>query len=175
MAEFVSNSLEDTKKIAFELASKIVSTSLNNKKATVVSLSGELGSGKTTFMKYFAEAIGVEETIQSPTFVIERIYEIPASNFAYNKFTHLVHIDAYRLESGEELSKLGWETLINEPKNLICIEWPERVAEVMPPSIMLRFEHVEADPNSRDPLGANEKREKTEENRRKISAEIGTA
>ena len=102
MQEFISKSLFDTKKIACKFAESLLGNPVS-KLATVVGLYGELGSGKTTFMKYFAEALGVEETIQSPTFVIERIYDLGLST---SDFRHLIHIDAYRLESGEELNKL---------------------------------------------------------------------
>ncbi len=104
--------------------------------ATVITLSGELGAGKTTFAQGAALTLGVTETVQSPTFVLEKIYALENQ-----KFTHLVHIDAYRLKSAHELRVLGWEELAREPGNLILIEWPERVAECMPKdAIRLRFD-----------------------------------
>jgi len=96
--------------------------------ATVCGLSGELGAGKTTFAKHAAEALGVEEMVTSPTFVILKAYRLPERQ----QFDHLVHIDAYRLGSGQELTDLGWENLIATPENLILIEWPERVRDIMP-------------------------------------------
>ena len=66
----ISKSVEDTEKIATDFALKIVP---NGSKATLVCLYGELGSGKTTFTKYLAKAFGIEDVIQSPTFVIEKI------------------------------------------------------------------------------------------------------
>src|SRR5689334_24343929 len=144
--------MEETKKIAFDFAKNIKK---NVNAATVVGLYGELGSGKTTFMKFFAEALGVEETVQSPTFVIMRIYKLQNAKrktqsdsdlrLATCDFQHLIHIDAYRLESGLELEKLGWNEIIADPGNLICIEWPERVIEVMPEHFVLRFEHVQGE------------------------------
>jgi len=105
-------------------------------RATVVTLSGELGAGKTTFAQGVALTFGVTETVQSPTFVLEKIYALEGQ-----RFTHLVHIDAYRLKSAHELRVLGWEELAREPGNLILIEWPERVAECMPQdAIRLRFD-----------------------------------
>jgi tRNA threonylcarbamoyladenosine biosynthesis protein TsaE len=105
-------------------------------RATVVTLSGELGAGKTTFAQGVALTFGVTETVQSPTFVLEKIYALEGQ-----RFTHLVHIDAYRLKSAHELRVLGWEELAREPGNLILIEWPERVAECMPQdAICLRFD-----------------------------------
>lgn len=138
MTEWISKNLEDTEKIAIEIASHFTAQgAVSRDKATVVGLYGELGAGKTTFMKYFAKALGVTEEIQSPTFIIMRIF-----NFQFSIFKKLIHVDAYRLESGEELLKLGWAELISDPKNLICIEWPEKVAEVMPKHFMLRFGHA---------------------------------
>ena len=66
----------------------------------------------------------------SPTFVIEKIYKLDNKNF-----DHLIHIDAYRLASGEELLHLGWEEIAKNSKNIIFIEWPERVSEILPKDI----------------------------------------
>jgi tRNA threonylcarbamoyladenosine biosynthesis protein TsaE len=96
--------------------------------ATLVTLSGELGAGKTAFTKAAAKALGVEETVTSPTFVLEKIYSLPAGN----AFGRLIHIDAYRLESGAELAPLGFDELMRAPGNLILLEWPEKVADALP-------------------------------------------
>lgn len=135
--EFLSKSLEETGKIAVNFAKATLAKFDSSGQATVVGFYGELGSGKTTFMKYLAEALGVKEAIQSPTFVIEKIYKLQSQHFKY-----LIHIDAYRLDAGEDLLKLGWAEIVADPKNLICLEWPERVAEILPPHIVLKFEHV---------------------------------
>lgn len=132
--EFLSKSLKETSEIAFDFASKLEG---NKDVATVVGLYGELGSGKTTFMKFLAEALKAEGTVQSPTFVIEKIY-----NLAPNTFDKIVHIDAYRLDSGEDFKKLGWEKIISDPKNLVCIEWPERIADITPPHTKIFFSHI---------------------------------
>ncbi len=95
--------------------------------AVVVGLYGDLGSGKTTFAQALAKLFGVTETVTSPTFVIEKIYKVNSS-----RFSHLIHIDAYRLESGKELERLGWKDILGDPKHLILIEWPERVADILP-------------------------------------------
>lgn len=96
--------------------------------ATLVTLTGELGAGKTTFTQEVARALGVTEHVTSPTFVLEKIYELPSGD----SFSKLVHIDAYRLNGGSELRALGFEALTADTKNLIIIEWPERVADALP-------------------------------------------
>ena len=93
----------------------------------VVALQGDLGAGKTTFAQAVGLELGVNESMQSPTFVIEKIYEID-----WNGFKNLIHIDAYRLEKDEELLHLGWQEIISEPENFILIEWPENVAGIIP-------------------------------------------
>lgn len=98
-------------------------------KATIVGLCGDLGSGKTAFVQAIAQILSVSEYITSPTFVIQKKYKIPK-----NTFENLIHIDAYRLDSGEELLNLGWREIANNPKNIIFIEWLERVAEILPPN-----------------------------------------
>lgn len=95
--------------------------------ATVIALSGELGAGKTTFAQAAAKVLGVAETVNSPTFVIQKVYSL--SNQKWQRF---VHIDAYRLKSAEELFALGWTELVADPANLIVIEWPENVPDAIP-------------------------------------------
>lgn len=107
--------------------------------ATVVALEGELGAGKTTFTQVLGKLLGVEENIHSPTFVIMKVY-----NIDYNWFKKLVHIDAYRLESEEELKHLGWGELVKNPENLIVIEWPEKVPNLIPTdAVRISFKHVD--------------------------------
>lgn len=104
--------------------------------ATVVVLSGGLGAGKTTFVQGIAKALGVEETITSPTFVLEKIYKLDEQ-----KFTHLVHVDAYRLKGAHELELLAWNELLQDNGNLIMLEWPERVVEAIPAdAIRIKFD-----------------------------------
>lgn len=104
--------------------------------ATLVALSGELGAGKTTFVQAAAKALGVEEDVLSPTFVIEKIYPLKDQ-----KFERLIHIDAYRLESSDELAALGFLELLKDQKTLILLEWPERAAELLPAdAVKVRFD-----------------------------------
>jgi tRNA threonylcarbamoyladenosine biosynthesis protein TsaE len=97
--------------------------------ATIVTLSGVLGAGKTTFAQGVAEALGVGEMVTSPTFVIEKKYELPRETAG--GFARLIHIDAYRLADARELEALGWKEIAADPANLILLEWPERVPELM--------------------------------------------
>lgn len=109
--------------------------------ATLVTLSGELGAGKTAFTKAVALAFGVADTVTSPTFVLEKIYPLPAERGGETAtFSRLVHIDAYRLESGEELLPLDFAALMQDPQNLIMLEWPEKVNDALPvPAAHLSF------------------------------------
>lgn len=97
--------------------------------AQVVTLSGDLGAGKTALVQALAKELGVTEQVTSPTFIIERIYALPRNS---RGFSRLVHIDAYRLEGSHELEHLGWRELLQDSANLILIEWPENVAECIP-------------------------------------------
>ncbi len=95
--------------------------------ATLVTLSGELGAGKTSFTQSVAQALGITEPVTSPTFVLEKVYELTGQPFA-----RLVHIDAYRLESGRALGALGFDELMQDPQNLVLLEWPEQVSDALP-------------------------------------------
>ncbi len=126
-----------------EYAAAFVKQLDTQERATLVTLSGELGAGKTTFVQGIARALGVEETVSSPTFVLEKIYALPKRDLVgpFLGFKRLVHIDAYRLKGAHELEVLGWQELIADPANLILLEWPERVAEAIPESaIAIAFE-----------------------------------
>lgn len=117
--------LNDLNKVAKDIIKK--AEDLKNEKSTLIALRGDLGSGKTTLTQEVAKILGVKENIVSPTFVIMKGYEIKNK-----KFKKLIHIDAYRLEKSEELLKLGWNEIINDPQNLIILEWPEKVPECVP-------------------------------------------
>lgn len=125
-----SKSVKETARVAARFAKGL---KVRKEGATVVALSGDLGSGKTTFTKAFAKGLGVNPNeITSPTFVIMKKYDLPPRFFLFKKFLHLIHIDAYRLEKAEEIEKLGWREMIADPKNLILIEWPENVGGALP-------------------------------------------
>lgn len=105
--------------------------------ATILGLYGDLGSGKTTFTKSLAKVLGVEAVVSSPTFVIEKIYSLE------NKpFKHLIHIDAYRIEKSEEMLRLGWQKIVSDKENLIVIEWPEKISDILGDHIKVKFDHV---------------------------------
>ena len=137
MEKTTLHSLNETKRYAVDTLDHIVKEK-SKEKATLLSLSGELGSGKTTFVQYLGKTLGVAEHITSPTFVILKNYLL--ENQPFKRF---VHIDAYRLTKGEELLSLGWKQIINDPDNLVVIEWPEHVKEVLPENIhKILFEHI---------------------------------
>lgn len=133
-----TKNLEETEKIARDFVKNLLGNPVTKSGAFVVAMYGDLGSGKTTFVKSVAKAFGLEKTVTSPTFVIEKIYPVrtngrnrPASN-GTGQFENLIHIDAYRLKSGEELKRLGWEEISKNPRNIIFIEWPENVSDIIP-------------------------------------------
>lgn len=135
--EYLSKSVLETEKIAAELAQKIFLQQTQNK-ATVVALEGELGAGKTTFVKAFAKALGVKEKLSSPTFVIMRSYQLSTASYQL-----LVHIDAYRLDGGEELELLGIDDIFTGPENIVLIEWAERVADILPAKhLTIHIDHI---------------------------------
>src|SRR3989344_6442978 len=92
--------------------------------ATVVGLSGDLGAGKTAFTKCVASILGITEVVTSPTFILEKIYIIPRGSIVDERFTKLIHIDAYRLNEGKEMQALDWDALLLDEHNLILLEWP---------------------------------------------------
>ena len=105
----------------------------------MVGLYGDLGAGKTTFVQAVAKALGVAETVTSPTFLIFRRYTLHDSCY-----TNLIHVDAYRLKNSEELRKLRFDELLADPRNLILVEWADRVVDLLPKDHhKLQFEFVD--------------------------------
>jgi len=130
------HSAEEMKECAKEIIVSLLPQ--ERSQALVLALTGDLGAGKTTFTQGVAEVLGIREAVVSPTFTIMRIYKIQREG----PFSHLVHIDAYRLESADELIRLGWSALMKDPQHCIVVEWPERVSDCIPPSahsIVLRL------------------------------------
>ena len=109
---------------------------LRTKKATlsgavVVALSGDLGAGKTTLVQFLAKSLGVTDVVTSPTFTIMKGYE--TKDTAFNR---LVHMDAYRIESLDELRPLHVAEIFSADKTLFCIEWAEKIAAALPADIV---------------------------------------
>ena len=137
--------LQKTEKIAQDLAKKILSAGWRekNKKAVVIGLEGELGAGKTALAQFFAKALGIKEKIQSPTFVITKIYKLYGSRRSVG-FDKFVHIDAYRIKNPKELLALGWKEIISTPQNVVLIEWADRVKKILPQKcVQIKFKVVD--------------------------------
>lgn len=132
MPQYISNSEKETKQIAAKLAKKI--------SHGVIALTGELGAGKTTFVQGFAKGFGIKEKIISPTFILIRPHKIPQTD------KMLYHIDLYRLENKDQIKNLGLEEIINNPNNLVLIEWAEKLANNLPQNTLkIKIEKEEGD------------------------------
>ena len=94
----------------------------------VLGLVGPLGAGKTLFVKGLAAGLGLDPgVVASPTFVIASEYPLPGGGGR-----RLVHVDCYRLERVEELENAGWLDWL-PPGSVVAVEWPDRIAGVLPP------------------------------------------
>jgi tRNA threonylcarbamoyladenosine biosynthesis protein TsaE len=132
---FFTKTPYQTKKLAQILAKRILKIK-SLKKALVLALIGELGSGKTTFLQGFAKGLEIKEKILSPTFVILKKFSI--FNFPFSNFYHL---DCYRIKKEKEILDLGFKKIISDPKNIVVIEWADRICKILPKdSIVLKFE-----------------------------------
>ncbi len=88
----------------------------------ILALTGDLGSGKTTFIQGLAQGLGIENKIISPTFILLRHYD------------NLFHLDLYRLEGNvwQEVRNLGVEDYWGKEKNIFAIEWAEKIKKYLP-------------------------------------------
>ena len=125
MQNFLSKSLEDTEKVAGIILDKAKNTPVDG--ALVISLSGNLGAGKTTLTQSIAKHLGISDHVKSPTFLIMETYPI-----SFGRFHQLIHIDAYRIESPGEIKSLWFTDFIKDQGNLIILEWPEKIPSLVP-------------------------------------------
>ena len=132
MAEFISHSQLETEEIGQKLAEKLPGGS-------VVAMYGDLGAGKTAFVRGMARGMGLACRVSSPTFTIVNEYEGERE---------LIHFDMYRLESSDELFDIGWEDYL--ARGAVCaVEWSEKVEDAFfGDEIVVRI----------DKLGDNERR-----------------
>jgi len=133
---YLTTSPFQTKNLGEKIAREILA-SPKKEKAEIVGLIGELGSGKTTFLKGFAKGLGIKEKILSPTFIIMRKFEIQNPK---SKFQYLYHIDCYRIRQPKEVLELGFKEIISAPQNIVCVEWAEKIKKILPKgTILLKF------------------------------------
>jgi len=116
--KLIVKSIGETSKLASQIAK-------NLKGSEVICLIGELGVGKTYFVKFFAEALGIPgEEVISPTFVYWRKHE--GEKFKLN------HFDFYRIENHRDIREIGLEEAFEEKKAVTIIDWADRVTEMLP-------------------------------------------
>lgn len=134
--EFITKSTRETQNVGRKIAADLI-----RKTPTVIGLTGDLGSGKTTFVQGFVKALGIKKNIISPTFILMRTYKAKRNNVLY-------HLDLYRLESNleREIENLGIKDIWKEEKNILVIEWAEKIKDWLPDgTIWIKFEYLSDD------------------------------
>jgi tRNA threonylcarbamoyladenosine biosynthesis protein TsaE len=138
--EILTNNSNQTKRLGKDLAKKILPK--KNKKAIVLGLKGDLGGGKTTFLQGFARGLGIKQKVLSPTFVIMKRFKL--NNWTIGQLDNFYHIDCYRIQKPKEILSLGLKKIISDPKNIVAIEWAERIKKIMPENtIWIEFDFVD--------------------------------
>lgn len=105
---------KDTMRMGAEFARRL-------KPGSVVALYGDLGAGKTAFVRGMAEGLGISERVSSPTFTV--VNEYPGK-------VPLFHFDMYRLSGADELYDIGWDDYLDRG-GIVAVEWSERVEEAL--------------------------------------------
>jgi len=118
--KYLTTSPEETQEIAKNLVQSLTS-------GTTICLVGTLASGKTTFTQGLGQALGLSR-VTSPTYMIMREYGVSG----HSHIKRLFHLDLYRLNSAEEIKAFDLEEIWSDPQNLIVIEWPEKILEILP-------------------------------------------
>lgn len=129
-----TQSFQETQEIGKELSKNLIP-------GQIICLSGELGTGKTTFVQGILKGLKVRGPYTSPTFLIMKQYKKKISNLKsqisnksqkLNSQTQSIyHVDAYRVKE-KDILNLGWEEIISQPDNLVIIEWAERIKKIIP-------------------------------------------
>jgi tRNA threonylcarbamoyladenosine biosynthesis protein TsaE len=114
--KIISQSEDDTRRTGGEFSAGLDENS-------IAAFYGELGSGKTQFIKGICSSLGVKEVVNSPTFVI-------VNEYLYGAGKKIFHFDLYRMKSTDEVLEMGFEDYLN--KGIILIEWPELVENILP-------------------------------------------
>ena len=140
MKQTITNSEKETSALAKKYAKTL-------KGGAIWGLIGNLGAGKTVFIKGLAQGLGLKKNITSPTFVIMKVYPVKSRSTRIlpkaklfngtnpvkkGKIKNFVHIDSYRLKKGRDLIAIGAEEYFNRPDTLTVIEWADRVKKVLP-------------------------------------------
>ena len=130
--EYISSSEKETCDLAKKLA-------LGAKPGDIFALNGDLGSGKTTFTKGFAEALGIKKHITSPTFVISKEYPIESKTIK-----KLVHTDCYRLSGEIDAENIGLSEYLNGGSSILVLEWPENIEKILPKNVKkIYFKYID--------------------------------
>lgn len=139
--EIFTNSAQDTQKLGEKIATYLIqqgspAASLRIEgKAIVLALSGELGSGKTTFVQGLAKGLGLPHRLLSPTFIVSREYPLTGTIFE-----KLIHIDLYRIVKNTDFGDFGLDDIFANPAYLVVIEWAERLDKLPTSVIRITFE-----------------------------------
>ncbi len=140
----ITNSLAQTQRLGLVLAKQFLK-SKPKKTALVLGLIGDLGGGKTTFLQGFARGLNIKQKILSPTFVIMKRFAIPHPLTVNQQatFGNFYHLDCYRISNPEDVLNLGFADIIKNPKNIVAIEWADKISEFIPrESIILEFKFL---------------------------------
>jgi tRNA threonylcarbamoyladenosine biosynthesis protein TsaE len=141
--KYTTTSYKQTQKLGEKIAEEFLNT-VAGKTAIVLGLKGNLGGGKTTFLQGFAKGLGIKEKILSPTFVVLKRFQVPGF-----RFQDFYHIDCYRLKDEKDILNLGFEDIIKDSRNVVVIEWPEKIKKVLPKeTIFIEFKFI--DKNKRE-------------------------
>lgn len=123
MSNVITKSDNETK----ELAKNFIEDFIKEDNGNVVLLHGNLGAGKTTFVKGIMDYFGISsDKVKSPTFIIMKKYDIDEGE---NKFNQLYHLDAYRVNSYEDIKTLEIEKILLDKNKLFLIEWPDNISD----------------------------------------------
>lgn len=142
--EFVTTNFKQTRKLGEMLAREILD--IQCPKPVIICLTGELGSGKTTFTQGMLKGLKVKGPYTSPTFTIMKEYKVLSRKYKAKKdkrMRHIYHIDAYRV-TAKDILNLGWKEITADKNNIVIIEWADRIKKIIPKeSLRISFKWID--------------------------------
>ena len=135
MEKIITNNKQETQALGFAMGQACLG-------GEVFALSGDLGTGKTTFLQGLARGLGVKTPVNSPTFNILKLYQTKTGS----PVKEFCHIDSYRLLSGKDLDNLGIKEFLDSKNTVTAIEWAEKVVSILPKKVItILIKHLSED------------------------------
>lgn len=144
----LSKSSEETHNIGYKIGELLFP-------GAVIALEGDLGGGKTTFTKGLAKGLGVKDEVTSPSFSLEKMYQLPSTSYQLSgekkkliadsrqRAARLYHFDFYRIENPKDMMSYELMEALDDLDGVVVVEWAEKIEKELPKEkLIVRFHYI---------------------------------